>query len=101
MKTIEEQKNSESLRISNYTFIFTKEISYRREQDRGGNLIPYMIDCKSRAEAKEQAKQASNNHKAPIKHTAHEPDQLPHFHPAGPDGEIKKNGQHFTYPKSK
>ncbi|CAF4496057.1 unnamed protein product [Rotaria socialis] len=74
-------------------------VSSRR--DRGGNLIQYMIHCKSRAKAKEQAKQASYNHKAPIENTAHESDQLSHFHPDGLDGEIKKNGQPFTYPKSK
>ena len=76
-------------------------MSYNRKQLPSGQLEQYFIECKSRGEAKNQAQQASNHHKPPVHHTAHEPGQKPHYHPADAKGEIKKNGQHFTYPKSK
>ncbi|CAF1099117.1 unnamed protein product [Brachionus calyciflorus] len=52
----------------------------------------------SRADAEEAAKRAGRGQ--PIHHTAHEPDQYPHFHPADRDGNIIKNGQHFGYPQN-
>lgn len=75
--------------------------SYNRKQGPSGELQQHFIECSSRAEARNRAKEASNHHKAPIHHTAHEPGQKPHYHPVDANGEIKKNGQHFTYPESK
>ncbi|CAF2973132.1 unnamed protein product [Rotaria sp. Silwood2] len=52
----------------------------------------------SRAKAKDNAQNASGGNQ-PVHHTAHEPGQLPHFHPADRAGNIKKDGSHYTYPK--
>ncbi|CAG7831551.1 unnamed protein product [Allacma fusca] len=53
---------------------------------------------KSRKTAEDAARNAGKGNK-PVHHTAHQPGQSPHYHPADRNGNIIKDGSHHQYPK--
>jgi len=79
-----------------------------QQQSLGGNVITsrgpgpsgkgkiHNIDKSSKKEAYEAAKQAGQG--KPEKHIPDYP-ELPHYHPTDKNGEIIKNGAHYTYPR--
>ena len=53
--------------------------------------------CPNRKRAEDAAREAGKGN-PPIHHTAHEPGQRLHFHPADRYGNIIKDGAHYEYP---
>jgi len=72
-------------------------MSQRRPSGPSGDPVLHFVQCNSRKEAKDRAQEAGEGN-PPIHHTAHEPGQQPHFHPADKDGNIYKDGSHYQYP---
>lgn len=63
-----------------------------------GKPVQHFKQYPSRKRAQNAAQNAGRGN-PPIRHTAHKPGQSPHFHPSNRNGNIRKDGSHYGYPK--